>query len=131
MTKKYVTARQRPTALYIEVDYTDLPTGVFVPLPELPNGAVITGGSLRVLTAGNGGTSETMSLGTSGTPTALINAADAKTAARTAITIPRAPLTANTTYGLTRTEGGTAATAGKYGVDIEYLIAGKADYSQG
>lgn len=131
MTIKYKTARQRPRALYIEVDYSDLPSGTFVALPELPNGAVVTGGSLRVLTASNAGTSETLSLGTSGAPTGLVNAADSKVAARTAITVPNAPLSGATTYGLTRTAVGTAATQGTYAIELTYLVAGSADFSQG
>lgn len=131
MTKKYQTARQRPRSLYIEFDLADLPTGTFVSAFELPSGAVIQHGSLRVLTAGNGGTSETISLGTSGAATSLASAVDAKTAARTALTVLKDPLTANTTYGFTRTEGGTAATTGKYAVDLTYLIAGSSDFTQG
>lgn len=131
MSIRFKEARQLVRSAYVEADFSDLATGVFVPIIEVPNGAVVIGGSLRVITAGDGGTSETMSLGTSGAATALVNAANAKVAARTAITVPNAPVTGGATYGLTRTEGGTAATVGTYGVEISYLISGSSDFTQG
>lgn len=132
MTISYKQARQRIRAAYVEVDHSDLPAGTFVGLIELPNGAVPVGGFVTVITASSTPTTDVLDVGLSGTANAYGNDINAKSAARTALTgLPVAPYSGNTTIGLTRAETGDAATNGKYGLYVEYVIAGSSDFTQG
>lgn len=105
-------------------------TIVFDCIP-LPPGAVITGGELIVETAYAGSTAATVSLGIAGTTTALLNAVDLKTAARTALTIT-SPLLANSGQNLRATIAYTVAnaTAGKARLRVSYTIDGRASEVQ-
>mgnify|MGYP000848202847 CR=1 FL=1 len=105
-------------------------TIVFDAIP-LPPGAVITGGELIVETAYAGSTAATVSLGIAGTTTALLNAVDLKTAARTALTIT-SPLLANSGQNLRATIAYTVAnaTAGKARLRVMYTIDGRASEVQ-
>jgi hypothetical protein len=105
-------------------------TIVFDAIP-LPPGAVITGGELIVETAYAGSTAATVSLGIAGTTTALLNAVDLKTAARTALTIT-SPLLANSGQNLRATIAYTVAnaTAGKARLRVSYTIDGRASEVQ-
>ena len=131
MSITYKENRQRPRAGFVRFDWNDAPNGVFTPLFEVPNGAVLLNASVHVLTVGNGGTSEVLDLGTSGTPNALANDVNAKAAGRTALTLPNAPASGRVVYGVTRVEGGTAATAGSYAVSFSYIVEGGSESTQG
>jgi hypothetical protein len=93
----------------------------------LPPGAVIVGGEVIVETAYAGSTAATLSLGIAGTLTALANAVDLKTAARTALTLT-SPLLANAGQNIRATIAYTVAnaTAGKVRINLTYLIDGRA-----
>ena len=126
----YQKAVQKVRHQYVEADYTDLASGTFVGLITLPPGALITGGSAYVLTASDAATSEAINIGTSTTGNAYGSVANSKTAGRTALTLPGAPTAGKTVVGLTRTAVG-AQTKGTYGLDVEYVIAGGSDATQG
>lgn len=129
MTLKYKNAVQKVRSAYVEVDYTDLPSGTFVPLIFLPPGGLPVGGAAYVLTASDAGTSEAINIGNSTTGNAYGSVSNSKTAGRTALTLPAAPVTDHTGVGLTRTAVGSQ-TAGRYGLYVEYVIAGAQDESQ-
>lgn len=129
MTVKYKNAVQKVRSAYVEADYTDLASGTFVPLVPLPPGALIVGGAAYVLTASDAATSEAVTIGTSGSASAYGSVSNSKTAGRTALTLPAAPVADYTVIGLTRTAVG-AQTAGRYGLYVEYIIAGAQDESQ-
>jgi hypothetical protein len=97
----------------------------------MPPGAVITGGELIVETPYAGSTAATVSLGIAGTLTALLNAVDLKTAARTALTLT-SPLLANSGQNLRATMAYTVAnaTAGKARLRVMYTIDGRANEVQ-
>lgn len=118
---------ERQTLLYamIVFAYSDLPSGTFVPLIELPPGAVQVSGFVDVTTASNAGTSDVLDVGTSGTPNGYANDINFKAAARTALTIPAGRLSAKSTVGITRTAVGTAATAGAGMIALGYLQEGR------
>lgn len=127
----YKNAVQKVRAAYVEVDYTELPSGVFTPIGiQLPTGAIVINGGAFVLTASDAATSETISVGTSASATTFASVANSKTAGRTAITAAAAPTTSAVEVGITRTAVG-AQTKGKYGVAIEYVLAGASDGTQG
>lgn len=129
MTVKYKNAVQKVRSAYVEADYTDLASGTFVPLIPLPPGALIVGGAAYVLTASDAATSESVTIGTSASASAYGSVSNSKTAGRTALTLPNGPVADHTGVGLTRTSVG-AQTAGRYGLYVEYVIAGAQDESQ-
>jgi hypothetical protein len=127
----YKHAVQKVRAAYVEVDYSELPSGVFTPIGiQLPPGALVIDGGAFVLTASDAATSEALEVGTSSAATAYANVANSKTAGRTAVTAAVAPAPGVVEVGLTRTAVG-AQTKGKYGVAIVYLLAGASDGTQG
>lgn len=130
MTIKYKTAVQKVRSAYVEADYTDLASGTFVPLVTLPPGALIVGGAAYVLTASDAATSEALAVGTSASASAYGSVANSKTAGRTALTLPTAPTTAQIGVGVTRTASG-AQTVGRYGLYVEYVLAGASDETSG
>lgn len=131
MAIQYKENRQKVRGGYVKFLWSDAPAGVFTPLFEVPNGALLLTAAVHVLTVGNGGTSEVLDIGTSGSANALGNDINAKASARTALTLPVAPVTGRTVYGVTRVEGGTAATAGIYAVSFSYVIESASESTQG
>lgn len=126
----YKTAVQKVRSAYVEADFGDLPSGVFVGLIELPPGAMIVDGSAYALVASNAATSEAVAVGTAASASAYGSIASSKTAGRTGLTLPGLLTTGKTVVGLTRTAVG-AVTAGHYGLYVEYVIAGGSDGTQG
>lgn len=127
----YKNAVQKVRAAYVEVDFSELPSGTFTPIGiQLPVGSIVINGGAFVLTAADAATSENVKVGTSGSATAFASVTDSKSAGRTAVTASTAPATAVQNVGITRTAVG-AQTKGKYGVLIEYVLAGGADATQG
>lgn len=95
---------------------------------KMPRGAVIQGGEVIVETAYAGSTAATLSVGISGSTTALANAVDIKTAARTALTLT-SPLLCNAGQDVRLTAAYTVAnaTAGKVRVRVQYTIDDRAN----
>lgn len=125
------TARQHTLVAEADVLFSELTTGQATPVFRLPPGAVVTGGSVNVVTASNAATSETLSVGDASSGTLYVNAANSKTLGRTAFTAANLDklYTAADNIVVTRTETG-AATAGKYRVIVQYYIQGKHDEVQ-
>lgn len=131
MTILYKTAVQKARSAYVEADFGDLPSGTFVGLIELPPGALITAGAALVLTASDAVTSEALAIGNASSGSAYGVVANSKVAGRTAFTtLSAAPTTAKVEVGITRTAAG-AQTAGRYGLFVEYVLAGGSDATQG
>ena len=108
-------------------------TVVFDAIP-LPIGAVVTGGEVIVETAYAGSTAVTLSVGVAGATTALANAVDLKTAARTALTLSNtSQLIANDGKNIRLTLAYTVAnaTAGKVRVRLNFTIDGRQDQALG
>lgn len=125
MNKRF--QRQGILFALITFDYADLPSGTFVPMVELPPGAVLVPGvsCLDVKEASDTGTTDVLDVGTSGTPAAYANDANFKAAARTALTgLPVGTLDAKQTIGITRTAVGTAATVGEGSLLVGYVQNG-------
>lgn len=105
-------------------------TIVFDAIP-MPIGAVIAGGEVIVETAYATSTAATISVGISGSTTALANAVDMKAAAgtRTALTLTTTPLICNAGANVRLTIAYTvaAATAGKVRVRVLYTLDSKAN----
>lgn len=130
MTVKYKGSVQRLRTQYVEYEYTDALTATFLPLIRVPPGAIVVSGFSTVLTASNGGTSDVIDVGVSGTANKYLNDDDAKTQGITALVPTGLPNSGGEVIGVTRTEGGTAATAGKFGLLVTYVIPGSSDFTQ-
>lgn len=118
-------ARQFIQYAIVSFLFSDLPSGTFVPLVQLPPGAVEVEGFVDVETASDAGTSDVLDVGTSGTPAGYANDINFKTAnARTALTLTKGRASARREIGITRTAVGTAATAGAGVLVVGYVQAG-------
>lgn len=93
---------------------------------NIPRGAVVFGGEVIVEQAYVGPTAATLSVGIAGTPNALANAVDLKTAGRTALTLT-SPLVMNDGQNIRLTMAYTVAnaTAGKVRVRVLFTIDGR------
>ena len=93
---------------------------------NIPRGAVVFGGEVIVEQAYVGPTAATLSVGISGTPNALANAVDLKTAGRTALTLT-SPLVLNDGQNIRLTMAYTVAnaTAGKVRVRVLFTLDGR------
>jgi hypothetical protein len=106
-------------------------SGIAFNLFELPAGAIVTGGDIKVLTAFNSATSDTFSLGDASSATRYASAVSLASAARTALTIPsrQAPATEKVVALWTGT--GAVPTQGQVHVHLTYVIPGRAQENQG
>ena len=93
---------------------------------NIPRGAVVFGGEVIVEQAYVGPTAATLSVGIAGTPNALVNAVDLKTAGRTALTLT-SPLVLNDGQNIRLTMAYTVAnaTAGKVRVRVLFTLDGR------
>ena len=97
---------------------------------NLPNGAIVLGGSLIVETAGAGPTAYTVKLGVTGDDACFLAASDLLAAANTRYPLLLTKqLAANDGKDLRLTMASTvaAATAGKFRIRVMYTIDGRAD----
>lgn len=96
----------------------------------MPLGSVVTGGEVIVEQAFVGPTAATLSVGITGSTTALANAVDLKTAGRTALTLnSTSQLLCNNGQDIRATEAYTVAnaTAGKARLRVMFTLDGRAD----
>lgn len=119
--------RGRQTVLLadIEVTYDQLPTGVATEVIDLPVGAVVVDGGAFVVTADNGGTSVVLDVGDGDVGDLFVTDLDAKTAnecERFDATEIGKKYASGGAITATRTEGGTASSAGKVRIWASYYI---------
>lgn len=123
--------RQNPVAFigeYSLADFTDNSNTINIALPQ---GAVITRGSVTVTDNSDAGTTDVLDVGYTGTLNAYKNDIDLKTAALTALVPTGYKHTSSTpALILTRVPVGTAATGLEVRVEFEYLVVGKGDLTQ-
>lgn len=106
-------------------------SGIPFNLFELPAGAIVLDGDVKVLTAFNSATTDTLSIGDSGSATRYASAVNIKTAARTALTVPARQVSGTEKVVATWTGAGAAPTAGLVHVSLQYIIPGRAVENQG
>lgn len=126
MTIRNKAAVQMVRSQVVTFDIADLPLGVFVPLFDVPQGAIVKGGCSHVLEAA-GGTTNVLDFGTAASPNALLNDDDARALGATAFTGVNLHYPAGAKFGVTRTETGTASTTGKFLAILDYQITGAVD----
>lgn len=109
-------------------------SGIAFNLFELPAGAIVIGGDIKVLEVFNSTTSDTFSIGDSGSATRYLNANDVHTgtsASRTALTITARQTTTTEKVLGTWTSGGGTPTTGKLHITLQYIIPGRSVENQG
>lgn len=123
-----VPGRQTLLVAEVEVTYDQLPTGVATSVVRLPVGAVVVGGGIKNVVAGNGGTSEVIDVGDTASGSAYLNDHNAKTANLYGALATKLGAEYETAddIKLTRVEGGTAATVGTYLLTVLYFIRDRA-----
>lgn len=107
----------------VTVSYTDTTQTTLIPLPA---GTLVGRVAVYVSTAWNSGTSAAVSVGTTASATAYINAVDVKAGAGTFLYNTGAAITAASQYlVVTIAVAGTAATAGKCSIGLQLVDATK------
>lgn len=129
-TLRLNSGRQYPLVAIQEFDYTHVADNVVqVQMAKLPVGAVVIGGELIVDVAWNTGTSATLSVGDAGNGARYGSALDLKTTGRKALT-PTGYVSDGAEVMATPVLSGTAATAGKARLILQYVIGGRAHEAQ-
>ena len=124
-------SRQGLIVAHLTIGYAD-PTayGTAENAFDLPGNAVIVGGDVTVLTPWNSTTAATLKLGDATDDDRYTAAAiDLKTAGRTALTLTGHQHTAGALKALLA-QTGTAATAGKARISIQYFVEGRSAFTQ-
>ena len=135
MTINYQTARQEKIVAYADFTYDEFTSGTALNLVQLPEDATLLDLTYWVTTAFDSGTSDAMVIAFNSLT--LVNDTDAQAAVRTAGTFPTTSNPDNVTVSTptwvtgTLTSAGTAATAGKIRIVVEYAVAGRQAFSQG
>lgn len=135
MTVAYKEGRQEVISAVTEFEYSDLTSGAAYNAIQLPANAVLLRGTYWVVTAFNSGTSDAGVLAFNGLT--LVTDSDAQAAVRTEFSMPTTSnpglvvVTTPTNITYTWTGAGTAATAGKVRVEAEYVVLGRAAFTQG
>lgn len=126
-------ARQGVISAFVDFTFADIPTtAIAYAAMDIPLNAIVVGGDLTVTTAWNTATTATLSVGDVTLATRYATTVDLKTAARTALTIAGFTHT-NTEKVLNGTTAfvGAAATAGAARLRVDYIVKGRAAFSQG
>lgn len=130
------TGRQFAIVALQRMTFAQLPTTVEKKAIFLPGGSVPLAVQIANITVSNGGTADVIDVGfLSGAANGLINDHDARTAAARSAAAATALGTVVAAGGdwitATRTEGGTAATAGEFLIIAEYAQDGRSQFDEG
>lgn len=126
-------ARQEVISAFVDFTFDDVPTtATAYAALGLPVNAIVVGGDLTVTTAWNTATTATLAIGDGTTADRYLGATNLKAAARTALvptgfthTSVQSDINATTAYV------GAAATAGAARLRVDYIVKGRAAFSQG
>lgn len=130
--------RQEPVAATVGFALADLTSGTAVPAVKLPEKARVLRVTLRIDTAFNSGTSDAMAIQSSeGTPKVYVNIAAGSGAVAAGVYASGTDAdvgflnTVPVTIDVKWTGVGTAATTGAGTLIVEYVVDGKAEFTQG
>lgn len=126
--------RQEVVSAYVDFTYADIPTtATAYAALDLPINAIVIGGDLVITTAWDTGTSATLDIGDAvDDDRYTASAVDLKTAGRTALTLTGfTHSSANNGIKALTALAGTAATAGAARLTVQYVVKGRAAFSQG
>ncbi|NKF21579.1 hypothetical protein [Solimonas marina] len=130
---KLKSGRQEIVSAILEVSATDpVAYGTAEDAFDVPANAILVGGDLTVLTPWDSGTTATFKLGDAADDDRYTAAAiDLKTAGRTALTLTGYKHTVNELLKALFAQTGTDATVGQCRIRIDYVVQGRAAFSQG
>ncbi len=133
MSIKYKSGRQEVVAAMLEVNFNDVTTyGTAEDAIDVPANAIVVGGDVTVVTAWNSATTATLDLGDATDDDRYTGTAvDLKTLGRTALTLTGYKHTVEEMLKALISQTGAAATAGKARITVQYVVEGRAAFSQG
>lgn len=126
-------ALQSPLVAMQRLTQPELPTGKAVSAIYIPAGAIVTGGFIKVETAFDSATTDTLDVGDTLLGTRYLDGSsdNGSTAARVALSPTGYQYTAGKWITVTNTAAGTEGTAGVVLVVVEYIVEGRVGEIQG
>ena len=124
-------ARQDVACAIVPFTYADFVSGTFNPAAELPIGAIIVGGAVRIDTAFNSATSDVLGVGISTSTAKYGSAFNIHAAGSFPLTGLGIKEADKIDIGLTWTGVGAVPTAGAGRLVVMYAKASKVEWSQG
>ncbi|MBA3015339.1 MAG: hypothetical protein KKD63_11095 [Proteobacteria bacterium] len=131
MTIKKDSGRQDVGCAIVEFTYADLTSGVFAAAVELPIGAIVVGGAVRIDQAFNSGLTDVISVGISTSTGKYGSGFNVHAVGSFPLTGLCQEEDAMVDVGITWTGGGAAPSAGKARLVVMYVKSGKTEFSQG
>lgn len=120
--------RQEVIAAYVNIDGASLGAAGLAEAIDLPEGAIVVGGNLHVTTAFTGGADITLAVSGGGVSLTATDA-DAGTSSN-ALTLTGAAVAAGgDTVDIT--SAGTTPTGGAAVLEVQYIVTGRAAFSEG
>lgn len=124
--------RQDIVSAYVEIGFADLTSGSNVAALDLPVGAIVVGGDVVVTTAFDSVTSDVIIVGDVTTTNRYIASTSIAALGRIAVVPTGFTVTATQpAVRLTWTGVGTAPTEGALRLRVDYIVKGRAEFSQG
>lgn len=123
-------ARQSAKWAFVDINLADVSSAALQAAIELPERAIVVGGFVQTLTPFNAGTSATLKIGDA-LDDDRYGSIDVKTGTLTALTCTGFVTASMGAVTVTYTAVGTAATAGKARLFVEYIAEGRAESTQG
>lgn len=130
MAIKLNSSRQYPLIATVVVNYDDITSGVAEMAVSLPGGARVLGGRVGVTTAMDSGTSDAITVGDSTTANKYLTSTSIAATGLTEFTAVDDEAGSLDDIYITVTSVGTAATAGTFFVEVEYIIDGRGNEAQ-
>jgi hypothetical protein len=123
--------RQEPIVARVDFDYTQLSNGHTVPAIQVPAGAVITHGGIVINTPWNSATTDTLGIGDAASPSRYHTAINAQATGYTALQPTGFPYSSMSQVAVSWIGTGATPTAGSATLWVEYLVIGRALFSEG
>lgn len=137
MPIKKNSGRQEVIAATADFTFADIVSGAYQDAIDVPPGGIVTGGHLAITTLFNSGTTDQFSIGDKVGSAAAVNTTyAAQSADITAVgAVPIVPTgkkyTAPGTIGVVWTGAGAPPTAGVGRLTVQYIVDGRAAFTQG
>lgn len=137
MPIKKLSGRQEVIAATADFTFADVASGVYAAAVDIPGGAIVVGGHLAITTIFNSATTDQFSIGdkvgaaaAAGT-TYAAQSADITAPGAVAIVPTGKKYTEPSTIGVVWTGAGAAPTAGVARLTVQYIVDGRANFTQG
>ena len=137
MPIKKLSGRQEVIVATADFTFADIVSGVYQSAVDVPAGAIVVGGHLAITTLFNSATTDQFSIGDKVGSAAAVNTTYAALSADiTAVgAVPLVPMGKKyaepSTVGIVWTGAGAAPTAGVARLTVQYIVDGRAAFTQG